>query len=473
MRRRISNFFGSLSEIYNTKDEHAKGRLVSLGSSLITAFYNVFITGIFYTGFLTMYDISITDFGVITFMPYIANIFSVFSGKILRRFKKRKKILLAAKIYFYAMYIVATTLMPQFVLGKTARMYSFIAITFAAHAVYALFSPGLTTWFYNFYPADNERRTRYITLNQIFSSIMSSVILIVSSIVTDAVSGSPYQKTLILSMRYFAFALVLIDVFVQSRAAEYPYPEAATLKLREIFTLPFKYRKFMYCLAFMFFWNFLSNFNNGLWSYHLLNHMQFSYILINAMSVMYTFILIFTQGFWRRLLRRYSWIKTFGLTNLIWVPTEVLYFFMTPARGWMFVPLSIWQNLLSVGLNLSYANILYINLPEEDSTTHIAFYTIGCNLFAFFGLLLGTFVSSTTGDGTIPLLGMDVYGVQFTTLMRAVAQLAVGIVLTFCWKVFTPERDIAEIESQTAVSKVHHRAVRAGLRRTLTKGRLE
>ena len=51
------------------------------------------ITGIFYTGFLSMYDISITGVGIVTFIPYIASCFSVFSGMILGKIKKRKAVL--------------------------------------------------------------------------------------------------------------------------------------------------------------------------------------------------------------------------------------------------------------------------------------------------------------------------------------------------------------------------------------------
>lgn len=50
----------SLSDIYNLRDEESKGCLISLGSAVMTAVYNVFITGIFYTGFLSMYGMSIT-----------------------------------------------------------------------------------------------------------------------------------------------------------------------------------------------------------------------------------------------------------------------------------------------------------------------------------------------------------------------------------------------------------------------------
>ena len=112
------------------------------------------------------------------------------------------------------------------------------------------------------------------------------------------------------------------------------------------------------------------------------------------------------------------------------------------------------QNVLAVGLNLSYANILYMNLPEENSTACIAFNIIGCNICAFLGLLTGTAVSSITGDSTVRLLGMDVYAVQFTTLMRAVGILAMGAILFRRWRSFTRDEDIATVEQIAAEGKL-------------------
>ena len=443
----------SFSDIYGVRDEEAKGRLISLGSALMTAFYNVFITGIFYTGFLSMYDISITGVGIISFIPLITNVFSIFSSLVLERFKKRKWICLAAKVYFYAMYIVATTLMPQFVTDPNARLTWFIVLVFMAYAVYAVFSPGITAWFYKFYPADNERRTRYITLNQIFSSVMSSAILLLSGFLTDAVAGSPHQETVILTMRYVAFIMVLIDVGMQACAKEYPYPQTQKPQLLDVFRLPFRYKKFLKCMLFMFFWNYVSYVNNGLWGYHLLNHMHFSYTLINAMSVMYTIILILTANQWKKILRRYSWIKTFGMTVFFWVPTEIIFFFMTTETPWIYVPTCMVQNILSVGLNLSYGNVLYMNLPEENTNTHIAFHTVGCNICAFLGLVTGTWVSGITGDTSIMLMGMEVYSVQYTVLIRAVLLFLVAVVLTLKWRSFSKEDDIVDVETQAAVRK--------------------
>ena len=442
------------TDIFNTKNDDAKGRLIYLCCVLLASFYNVFITGIFYTGFLTMYGISITGAGIVTFIPFVANVFSIFSSRVLAKFKRRKPYLVASKIFFYAMYIIATTVMPKFVLDPDARLTWFVIILFVAHAVYALFTPGFTLWFYRFFPKDNERRTRYVQYQQIFGSIMSSCILLFSSILTDAVSGSAYQETLIVGLRYFAFALVVIETSIQALAKEYPVTAENPMKLTQVFTLPFRYRKFILCMAMMFCWNFIANLNNGLWNYHLLNHMDFSYTLINAMSIMYTFILLMGSGLWRRVLRRYSWIRTFGIALLFWAPTEVICFILSPETAFLYVPVCVVQNILAVGLNLSYANILYMNLPEENTTALIAFNTLGCNIFAFLGLITGTWVSSLTGDTTVSMLGMNVYSVQFTALMRAVTILAMGIILFTRWKAFTRDADIEEVERDAAARRM-------------------
>lgn len=442
----LSGFHETFTDLYNTKDDESKGRLITLGSSLTTAFYNVFITGIFYTGFLTMYGIDITGTGIITFIPFIASLFSLFSPAILERIKKRKPILLASKIYFYAMYIIATNLMPLFVTDPHDRLVWFIIILFLAHAVNALFSSGLTTWFYKFYPEDNDKRTKFLIFNQMFSSIVSSFVLILSGIITDAVKGSAFQNQLILGLRYFAFLLVIVDVAMQACAKEYPYPQTEKPKLTEVFTLSFHYRKYLYCMILMFVWSYISNLNNGIWNYHVLNHLNLSYTLVNTMSVVYTFILLFTQSFWKKILRRYSWIKTFGIAILLFAPTEIPMSLMTPKVAWIWVPTTLIQNTMSVGVNFAYANILYMNLPEEKSTAHIAFNTLGCNLFSFFGMITGTFISSITGDTTMNVFGLPMYSVQFTCLARMVLIITMGLILIKKWRAFTPQKDIDEIE---------------------------
>jgi len=453
--------WGSFHDIFNFKDPNAAGRSIQLSSALLTTFYNVFITGIFYTGFLSMYGMSITDMGILTFVPYAANMLSMFSSKLLERHAKRKKILLTSKIIFYALYILLTTIMPQIVTDPQGRLICFCLIMFVAHAIYAPFAPGFTIWFYSYFPKESDRRNRFQLYLQLFGSILSSIILVTSGFITDALEGSRYQDMLILGFRYFAFILVLFDVFVQSRAKEPEYPKAESAKLTDIFTLPFKYKKFLACMILMFVWNFTANLNNGLWNYHLLNHLNFSYGLLNSVSVLYTVILVILNSPWQRFLRRYSWIKTFGIVCIFWIPTEIIFFFLNPNTTFLYLPLVIVQHILCVGLNLSYSNILYMNLPDENPTALIAFNTIGCNIFALFGIMVGTWISSITGDNTFPMLGMDVYSVQFTVFARAIMIGALGVICTLFWKKFTSEEHIEEALSLQSAHKIYREHMKA------------
>ena len=453
-----------LAGIYSPRDEMSRGRLAALCDSLITAFYNVFITGVFYTGFLSIYGISITDMGVMTFVPYLGNLFSIFSPMVLDRFKRKKPVLLAAKLFFYFMFIVATTIMPNLVSDASARIHWFVGIVFVAHATYALFSPGFTTWFYQFYPPENDKRMRYIMYNQMFSSVVSSLVLIFSSVIADALRGSAHQNQLLITLRYVAFALVILDVTAQAQAKECSAPVAGKLRFGEIFTVPLKFPKFMLCTALMYYWNFNCNLNNGLWTYHLLNHMRFPYTLINVLSILYTPMFFLLQRRWRRIIRRYSWIKTFGLCSLLWVPSEIMCFFLTPNTAWMFIPIGLYQHLFGVGLNLSYANILFINLPDDNHAPFIALNAVGCNVFAFLGLMTGTWISGLTGDATFPLLGMQAYSVQFTTLARAVLMGTLGVVLIRKWRAFEKEENIHLVESWTPVPhRVHLKLLAASV----------
>ena len=449
----ISHLRRDLGDIFGFRDENAKGRTVYIFCVILNAFYNVFITGVFYTGFLTMNGMSITDAGVVTFIPYLGNLFSVFSSKILVHFKRRKPIMIAAKIYFYAMYILAATIMPQFVADPQQRLYWFAGIVFLAYAVYAPFDPGFVIWFYRFFPQDDARRSRYLLYQQIAASVIGSVILIFSSVITDAVTNAQNQQALINGLRYFAFVLVLLEIAIQVQAKEYPVPPEPPLRLKQIVTLPLRYKKFMNCTLLMFAWNYVLNLNNGLWSYHLLNHMHFSYTLINAMSVVGTVILLALSGMWQRVLARYSWIRTFAIALILWVPTEVFFFLLQPHMVGLYVALCVTQAALNVGVNLAYANILYMNLPKDNETALIAFNTLGRNFLAFLGLLTGTYVSSITGDTAVTMMGIQVYSVQYTTLMRGVILLVMGIVLMRRWKSFTSDEDIALLEQEAAARK--------------------
>lgn len=430
--------------IYGWQDDRRKGRTITLINTLLMGFYNVFITGIFYTGFLSMYGIDLVGVGIVTLINPLANSFILFSPWVLERIQKRKNILLISKIYYYFMVIVATNIMPLFVTSPSGRIFWFCFLQFMASAVYALFNQGFTSWFYNFFPKHRILRTNFISYNQISGAIMTGAVTILSGVLASAVQNSPMQKTIILGLRYFAFILVLVDVYFQAQAKEYPYPvHAGKMRIRDVFTLPMKYKKFMGTMLIMFAWNYIANLNNGLWHYYLLNNVGFSYGTITLAAGLNGACVLLTTSLWRRVLYRLSWLRTFAFSVLLLVPLEIAFFFVTKHTTWLYLPLAILFHIASVGVNLSYANVLYLNLPRENSTTHISFQAVFSNICAFLGLMSGTLWCKLFGEDTVIYIGsLPTTAVQYTTLFRAAALLILGVVVYKNWEKLTPESEL-------------------------------
>lgn len=446
LKKVFNSFWIPFRDIIHLRDEDGKGRTIILVTNILLAFYNVFITGVFYTGFLSIYGISITGTGILTFVPFLSNLLCIFSSAILGRFRRRKKIILTTKLFFYFCYIVVATTIPQIVTDPQARLIAFIVVIFLGQAVYAPFTPGITGWFYPFYPKDTERRARFLIYIQVFSSVFSCFILLFSSLLTDALAASPYQEAFIVGFRYFAFLLVVIEVYIQSLAKEPEYPRGNRMRVSDVLTVPFRHKKFMLCMIIMFVWNYITYLNSGLWQYHLLNHLEFPYTLLNSVTILYTVILLFTTPLWRKVLRRFSWVRTFGLTLLIWLPTEIFFFFFNRDMASLYIPVCAVQNFIAVGLNFAYANILYLNMPEDQSTTLTAFNIVGCNLFALLGTVSGTAISAISGDSTMSFLGLEIYSVQITVLVRAVLIAIMGFIAFRYWRIFSPEEEIARLD---------------------------
>lgn len=442
----LNSLLDQLRSLYGLDDEMKKGRSIAALSGVITAFYNVFITGIFYTGFMTMYEIDLTGVSIISFINPLANSFAIFSPLILERIKKRKWILAASKLGYYFLTVVAMTLMPLVVHGNSARVACFTLLSFAAHAMYALFSAGYTPWFASFLPEDRQARAAHFSYKQITANVMHGVTIFTAGLIVNSLRGSA-QNSFILAMRYIAFAFVFLDVVIQSCAKEFPYPvRKEKIRLKEVFTLSYKYDKFFRCLLLMFVWNFVANLNSAQWNYYLLNGVKLPYSTITTVSSLYPIILLLCNPIWRRALNRLSWVRTFAIGLIIWSPSELYFFFLSPATKWMYAPGVIFQNILSVGINLGYANIFHMNLPEENAATHTCFQAFMCNICAFLGMMAGTLLCSAIGDRTFYIGKILITNVQWTVFTRFVTMLAMGLWLMRNWRMFTPDDEIEAVE---------------------------
>lgn len=411
--------------IYSLRDHYSKGRCVMLLSNVFSTMAINLSSGMFYTGFLTLFGINIVEIGILVFIPYIANCFSIFSPTILERFKKRRLILALARGTYHTLNILGVTLMPFLVKDPTARIYSFIGIVFLANIINALFSSGYAVWHLRFIP--EEVRAEYFSLNTLITSVLGCGTSLAASITADILRGSAYEGTIIVALRIGAYIFAAADIFVLCLPKEYEYERGEDRpRLRDIFVKPFQHKSFALTLLILALYNFFGQIPLSSLDYFLLNRVGVEYTLISTVNMFYPLFLLLFLPFWKKVLFRLGWFRTFALGAVLHVPTTLLYSCISPANYmWVLPTVRLTQHFFGVGRNIAVSNLLYINMPKEDQTNYIAFHTVVVNAACFLGMMSGTSFVSAFPNLDINIFGLHFYNVQVLMWAEMFGQLLV------------------------------------------------
>ena len=428
-----------LGILFNLRDEKAKGRLIMLASAMLTGAISWLTTGLFYTSFLTENGIDLVKIGIISFVPFIASCFSIFAPSILERIPKRRWVLCGVRFTYYTLNILGITVMPRLVHGEGARLTLFVVIIFAANIINSMFSSGFTAWQINFIPEDV--RAGYFSVSAIGSGVVGLSTGLISAIIADSFRSSPHAYTIIVVLRYAAYALAVLDCWLLSRPKEYPYKHSATrVRLTDIIRRPFSTPKFIYTMVIIALWAFFSNTAVASRNYYLLNTINMSYTYYMLTNFTYIFFQIAMVKFAQRIINRYGWLKTFAYSVLISVGPTLACSFVNKANYlWLYSLVRLTQHLTGMTQNTAYSNILYLNMPEEDRTNYIAFYTLTANIFSMLGTLFGTMFVGIFPDLQLALPGITLCNVQVLMWVETFGLILVPVLILTNLKRLSPD----------------------------------
>lgn len=388
--------------LFNFNNELAVGRSALYIYNIIITVTNAIISGVMYTAFLTVNGIDIVRVSIITFIPFIAWAFSVFSPMIYSRIKKRRGVLIFNTTFYYTCIILATTVMPGFVSDPAARTVWFAVFLLAGNISNALFSSGAVAWHIHFI-SDERSRTGYFAKTNVAVTVVSTVVSISAALSADALAGSPKQAFIINGMRYTAYALALFStLYLWLRPkAEYPYPEVKKkLKLFDVLREPASDKAFLYTALIFFVYNFIANVNAGSWHYYIMNTLGYKYTAMYTGSIAYSLAYIFLIAKWHGAVKKYDYLKVYLVTVFASALLEIPMGLTRPGTVYIYITTLALQGINLVGTSFINSNLFYINLPAGKTDTCNVFWNLGTNIFALLGGISGTwFISFTERTG--------------------------------------------------------------------------
>ncbi len=400
-----------------------------LTSSVLVNVISWLTGSLFYTSFLMANGIDLVKIGIISFVPYIANLFSVFSPSILERFSRRRWVLFGGRFAYHTLNILAVTVMPMVVHDPNARTICFAVLVFSANIVSALFSNGYSAWHLNFIP--NDIRAEYFSTASMISSFIGIGSGLISSLVADAFSASPYAYTIIVALRFLCYALALVELWALSRPVEYPYPKTVDrVRLSDIVTKPFSHPSFITSIAIIMTATFFVNISASSVNYYLLNNVGTSYTYVSFLNILYPTLMVFLIKPAQRIIHRYGWFRTYAVSTLLYALPTFLYSFVTAGNYlWLLAIVRISQHVVGVALNTTFTNLPYVNMPDTDRTNYLSFHTLSDNAAAFLGMLCGTLFVKFWPDLLITLHGFSFCNIQVLMWVEAFGRVLVGLMV--------------------------------------------
>jgi len=417
--------YSELFKTFNLQTDESKGRSMVLISNLITGIVNIIVTGVFYAGFLAVNGIDIVRVGVIAFIPYISMALSLFSPRFLSLFKKRRILLIFNSVFYWGCVVLATTIMPFIVKDSGGRTIWFAVFLFLGSACNALIGSGAAAWQIHFIPKNQHQRGIYFSYLTLSATVISAITAVISSLLADALGGQA-QAAVINTMRFAAFGLMMVNAAaLYGVPREYDYPAVLNVRLRDVFTVPMKSKKFLLTMLISIIWNFNANVNTSTWPYFAMNTIGINYLTMYTGTFVCAVTGIFLLPAWRAAIRKYSWQKVLLLVIFIFAVLEFCIGFATEYTKWVFVAVAAVSGANSVGINLVFASLFYINLPRKSNTD--LYYTLWIfivNITVMLSQMVGAwFIMVTEPHGPWMLFGLPFYGSQFLVWAKSVMHL--------------------------------------------------
>jgi len=422
------------SRVFHLRTPVGRSRSAILFNTALCNIGSAFTSGALYTAFLAENGLDIVRVGIITLIPYISWVLSLFSPMLMRHFPRRRGALIFNSMCYYSCVTLATTIMPLFVSDPEVKTWLFALFLLIANASNALLGNGCTTWILRFIPQGRDLNI-YTQYNNLVGLVLTNLTGIGAALAATVLEGSPHRMAFLVGLRLFAFVLFIVAELVRFLVppeTTLPVPDKRLSPLHLV-REPLRHKPFMSAVVISIFWSFLVAINASTFSYYILETVKVPLVLMYLGSITTALTSLFLSGRFRRITDRISPYRTIAVFALLFGINEAMFSLIVPGRVALYVVFAITYAVIGVGFLMGYNSLFYLNLPKGCNTDVFStFWHLAANLASLGGSAFGTWLLSMFGAQKLPLFGLEIYGSQLLCGIKSL--LCIGFFL-LVWKI--------------------------------------
>jgi MFS family permease len=330
--------------------------------------------GNFFTGLLIVLQADDAFVGLMTMLTFGANLLQLFTPYILERFHRRKPLLIVLRMTVHLVSIVFTGIIPFLPAVMHTRLLLLGISVFLVNALSAVLAPGFSVWHIAHIPP--SVRVQFFSLVTLLNGVFIAVFNLLGSGVVDLFKRNGSELWGLTALRIACVLIAVFDFTTLIRIKELPQRKMPQkIRLSGLLREPWRHPAYLRSTLVIFLWSLVANLPGSFYTVYLLRELGVSYsyiMLVNSFNVVVLTLMTFL---WRRIFLRFGWLKPLALAVLLFAPHYFLLAFVSDNLLFLYPIGIIWSFLCTSGINLAFTSVAYINLPEENQTLHIGFFS--------------------------------------------------------------------------------------------------
>lgn len=370
-------------------------------------FYNVaanLVGGNFLTGLLIYLKASTVQIGLVNVIVYLCNTFQLLSPLLLNRFEKRKKLLIISRIIVLFSNIVLIGIVCFLPFQNSVQVALVLICIALLNIVSASTAQGVSLWHMGSIP--ENRRATHFSQSTAFNNLAIYIFVLLGSSVLDHFKAEGEALAGFTILRIAALFFAAGDIFWLTKIKEYPYEDTkGPVKLKAIFTEPFKHKQYLPSILILFFWNFVATTSGSYYTVYMLDTLNMSYSFINICAALYVPMVFLVRRRWANYIDRTSWLSTLYKVLFAYGIIFFTHALVMEGTEWFYLIVALLCYIFSPALNIILPNMSFYHLPKESQTICLSVSSTFANLGAMCGTYYAIFFMSAFQDCSFELFG--------------------------------------------------------------------
>ena len=134
---------------------------------------------------------------------------------------------------------------------------------------------------------------------------------------------------------------------------------------------------------------------------------------------------------WNKFVHKKGWLKALGTALGLYLLPYLFNCLMFKNTAWLYLVSVMYGNLILPGINLCFANLPYLKIPDNNQTSCIAFYNAAAGIAAFVASYLGRSFILATENKVLRVFSMSIVNKQYICLISFGVLLILSAMILF------------------------------------------